>query len=110
MGDSKIHNGDTSVSGHGMLVKPSVFNISLLLPSSLSFLQRLRDIVPPDLEIATSTLTSFLDDFLVNVFHPQLEDTAVELCAETFEMLDAFDTDPEGNRHASKPIFKVYMS
>ena len=108
--DSKTHTGDSLVAGHKLLVEPSVFNMSLLLPSSLGFLQRLRDIVPPDSDIATSTLTSFLDDFLVNVFHPQLEETATELCTETFVELDAFHKDLQWTQYASRPIFKVYIS
>ncbi|CAD6563864.1 MAG: hypothetical protein ASARMPREDX12_000114 [Alectoria sarmentosa] len=69
---------DGSVASHKLLVDPDVFNISSLLPPSLSFLQRLRDIVPHGSGIAMSTLTSFLDEFLVNVFQPQLEETVTE--------------------------------
>ncbi len=98
---------DGSATGHKLLVEPSVFNISMLLPPSLAFLQRLKDIVPPSSDIVVSTLTSFLDDFLVNVFHPQLDETVTELCAQTCIELDAFQQDPHWSRHARKPIFKV---
>ncbi len=97
---------DGPVTGHKLLIDPSVFNISLLLPPSLSFLQRLKDIVPPDSDIAISTLTSFLDDFLVNVFHPQLEETVTELCTQSFMEMDAFHKDPQWSQHALKPIFR----
>ena len=98
--------GDGVVAGHKLLVEPIVFNIGALLPPSLSFLQRLRDIVPPDANIAMSTLTSFLDEFLVNVFHPQLEDTVTELCTQSFVDLEAFQQDSHWSQHANKPIFK----
>ena len=110
---SVVTPGDRSVTydgpaaGHKLLIEPSVFNISLLLPPSLSFLQRLKDIVPPDSDIAISTLTSFLDDFLVNVFNPQLDDTVTELCTRSFIELDAFVQDPHWADHARRPIFKV---
>ena len=91
---------------HKLLVQPDVFNISLLLPPSLTFLQRLRDIVPPDSNIAASTLTSFLDDFLVNVFLPQLEETISEHCTRAFLEPDAFHQDPEWQKHGDRPIFK----
>ncbi|MCJ1476807.1 Exocyst complex component 4 [Lambiella insularis] len=106
-----IH-GDRGVScdrpavGHKLLLEPSVFNISLLLPPSLSFLQTLKDIVPPDSDIAISTLTSFLDDFLVNVFNPQLDETLTELCSQLFVDLDAFEQDSRWADHALRPIFK----
>ena len=91
---------------HKLLVQPNVFNISLLLPPSLVFLQRLRDIVPPESNIASSTLTSFLDDFLVNVFYPQLEETVSEHCTRAFLEPDAFLQDPEWQKHGDRPVFK----
>ena len=97
---------DSPATGHKLLLEPSVFNISLLLPPSLSFLQRLKDIVPPDSEIAISTLTSFLDDFLVNVFNPQLDETVTELCTQSLIDLDAFQQDSHWAEHALRPIFK----
>lgn len=54
-----------------------------------------------------STLTSFLDDFLVNVFHPQLDETLVELSTATFVDTNAFQEDPQWRRVAKQPILKV---
>ena len=98
---------DGPVASHKLLVDPNVFNISSLLPPSLSFLQRLRDVVPQDSGIAMSTLTSFLDDFLVNVFQPQLEETVTESCTQSFAELDAFQIDSQWSQHAVRPIFKA---
>jgi len=100
-------NLDGSATGHKLLVQPSVFNMGILLPPSLDFLNRLKEVVPPGSEIVMSTLTSFLDDFLVNVFHPQLDETLVELSAHTFIELDSFNEDPQWPKHSKKPIFKV---
>ncbi|KAF1942073.1 hypothetical protein EJ02DRAFT_503063 [Clathrospora elynae] len=97
---------DGSATGHKLLVEPSVFNMGILLPPSLDFLNRLKEVVPSVSEISIRTLTSFLDDFLVNVFHPQLDETLIELCAQTFIELDAFNEDPHWSRHSKKPIFK----
>lgn len=98
---------DGPVASHRLLIDASVFNISLLLPPSLSFLERLKEIIPPDSSIAISTLTSFLDDFLVNVFHPQLEETLTELCAQSFNELEEFQKDLQWSQRATKPLFKV---
>ena len=100
---------DAPAVGHKLLVDPNVFNIGSLLPPSLSFLQRLREIVPHDSDIAISTLTSFLDEFIVNVFHPQLEDTVTELCTQSFVELEAFQQYSQWSQHAQTPIFKVCM-
>ena len=98
---------DGLIQGHKSLVEPNVFNISHLLPPSLSFLQRLRDIVPHDSRIALSTLTTFLDDFLVNILYPQLEETVTDLCSQSFAEVDAFLQDPQWSQHSVRPIFKV---
>lgn len=104
--DDKNHQADGAATGHRLLIEPSVFNMGALLPPSLSFLQRLKDIVPPGPEIKTSALTSFLDDFLVNVFLPQLDETLVKYSNQTFEEPDAFQEDPKWADIARRPIFK----
>ncbi|KAI9760190.1 MAG: Pyridoxal 5'-phosphate synthase subunit snz1 [Chaenotheca gracillima] len=103
---SRNHNFDGSATGHKLLIKPSVFNMGLLLPPSLAFIQSLKGIVPPGSDIVISTLTGFLDDFLINVFHPQLDETLAELSAQTFIELDAFQEDPKWATVARKPIFR----
>ncbi|KAI9687606.1 MAG: hypothetical protein M1822_002216 [Bathelium mastoideum] len=97
---------DGSATGHKLLIDPTVFNMGILLPPSLTFLDRLKEIVPPGPDIVMSTLTSFLDDFLVNVFQPQLDETLMDLCAQIFVELDAFQVDGQWETHAQKPVFK----
>lgn len=98
---------DRSATGHKLLVEPSVFNMGVLLPPSLSFLNRLKDIVPPHSSVVARTLTSFLDDFLVNVFYPQLEETLLEMCGRAMNDLEAFQSDPTSTqKYSSRPIFK----
>ncbi|RFU77160.1 exocyst complex component sec8 [Trichoderma arundinaceum] len=88
------------------LVEPSVFNMSLLLPPTLIFLQRLKTIVPPGSDLATSTLTTFLDNFLVNVFQPQLDETLGKLSDTVFGEADSFLQDPAWSQCSQRPIFK----
>ncbi|QSS65923.1 Sec8 exocyst complex component specific domain-containing protein, partial [Histoplasma capsulatum] len=104
--DSSRSRQENSGTGHKLLIEPSVFNMSLLLPPSLSFIQRLKDIVPLTSDIVMSTLTSFLDDFLINVFQPQLDEAVTDLCAMTFIAPDAFTEDPQWTRVSRRPIFK----
>jgi exocyst complex component 4 len=98
---------ESTAAGHKLLIEPNAFNITLMLPPSLSFLQRLKDIVPSNAEIPISTLTSFLDDFLINVFHPQLEDTVSELCTKCIIDPEAFTEAAQWSKHSPRPIFKV---
>ncbi|KJY00072.1 exocyst complex component sec8 like protein [Zymoseptoria brevis] len=97
---------DVSATGHKLLVEPSVFNMGILLKPSLAFLNRLREVVPPNSGVVSSTLTSFLDDFLINVFYPQLDETLLELCNRSMTEMDAFQTDTTWQMHAQRPIFK----
>lgn len=61
-------------------------------------------------DIDIKNLTSFLDDFLINVFHPQLDEALTELSAHIFIELDAFQQDPQSAHIAKKPIFKVRLT
>lgn len=104
--DSRQPGSESTVAGHKLVVEPSVFNVTLLLPPTLSFLQRLKDIVPANSDIAMSTLTSFLDDFLINVFHPQLDEAITEFCTKCMIDVEHFSEDSQWSRHSPKPVFK----
>ncbi|KAK3716807.1 exocyst subunit [Vermiconidia calcicola] len=98
---------DRSATGHKLLVEPSVFNMGILLPPSLTFLNHLKDIVPSNSSgVVPSTLTAFLDDFLINVFYPQLDETLLDLCGRCLGDLDTFQPDPHWPNFAAKAIFK----
>lgn len=95
-----------TMGSYKSLVEPSVFNMSLLLPPTLVFLQRLKGIVPPGSDLATSTLTTFLDNFLVNVFQPQLDETLAKLSDTVFGESNAFSQDPAWGQVARRPVFR----
>lgn len=103
-----IGSQDRSATGHKLLIQPSIFNMGTLLPPGLNFLSRLKEIVPSGSDVVSSTLTSFLDDFLVNVFLPQLDETLVELCSQIFIELEAFQQDTHWPNKSQRPIFLVY--
>ncbi|KZN91013.1 putative exocyst complex component [Penicillium chrysogenum] len=104
--DTTQSNKGNSGTGHKILLEPSVFNMGILLPPSLSFIQRLKDIVPVDSDISMGSLTSFLDDFMVNVFLPQLDETVTDLCTLSFIAADAFTEDPHWAKFSPRPIFR----
>ncbi|RMZ86035.1 hypothetical protein DV737_g303, partial [Chaetothyriales sp. CBS 132003] len=97
---------DNTSAGHKLLIEPGVFNITALLPPSLAFLQHLKDVVPQTAQIPMSTLTSFLDDFLINIFHPQLEESVTELCSQCMVDIEAFSEAAMWSKHSPRPIFK----
>ncbi|KPM44060.1 putative exocyst complex component sec8 [Neonectria ditissima] len=105
-GDSGYGSSHQTPGSYKSLVEPSVFNMSLLLPPTLVFLQRLKGIVPPGSDLAASTLTTFLDNFLVNVFQPQLDETLAKLSDTVFGEADAFAQDPAWSKVARRPVFR----
>ncbi|RYP50753.1 hypothetical protein DL768_003813 [Monosporascus sp. mg162] len=104
--DSVAFESRNTPGSYKSLVEPSVFNMSLLLPPTLVFLQRLKTIVPPGSDLAASTLTSFLDNFLVNVFQPQLDETLGKLSDNVFLEVDSFQQDTNWASVARRPVFK----
>ncbi|KAH7165951.1 Sec8 exocyst complex component-specific domain-containing protein [Dactylonectria macrodidyma] len=105
-GDSGYGNNQQAPGSYKSLVEPSVFNMSLLLPPTLVFLQRLKSIVPPGSDLAASTLTTFLDNFLVNVFQPQLDETLAKLSDTVVSEADAFAQDPVWSKISRRPVFR----
>ena len=59
---------------HRTLIPPNAFNVSTLFQPTLSFIERASVIVPPGFEDETSGFGSVLEDFVVKVFLPQLDE------------------------------------
>jgi exocyst complex component 4 len=63
---------------HRLLLKPDAFHVSVLFQPTLSFLDRVADVLPSGLESARAS-TTLLDDFVLKVYLPQLEDKVSSL-------------------------------
>lgn len=61
-------------SKHRTLVPPNAFNVSILFQPTLAFIKRAGEIVPPGHESETTDFSSTLEDFVVQVFLPQLDE------------------------------------
>lgn len=59
---------------HRTLIPPNAFNVSTLFQPTLAFIERATSIVPPGFEDETSAFGSVLEDFVVKVFLPQLDE------------------------------------
>jgi len=59
---------------HRTLIPPNAFNVSTLFQPTLAFIERATSIIPPGFEDETGTFGSVLEDFVVKVFLPQLDE------------------------------------
>jgi len=64
----------SSAIKHRTLIPPNAFNVSTLFQPTLAFVERATSIVPPGFEEETGTFASVLEDFVVKVFLPQLDE------------------------------------
>ena len=59
---------------HRRLIPPNAFNVSTLFQPTLAFIQRASAIAPPGFEEESKSFSGVLEDFVVNVFLPQLDE------------------------------------
>jgi exocyst complex component 4 len=58
---------------HRLLIRPDAFHVSVLFQPTLAFLDRVSEVLPSGLESARSS-SAVLDEFVLNVYLPQLEE------------------------------------
>ncbi|KAI0756775.1 Sec8 exocyst complex component-specific domain-containing protein [Daedaleopsis nitida] len=91
---------------HRLLVHPNAFHVSVLFQPTLAFLDRISDILPSGLEAARAS-SAVLDEFVLKVYLPQLEDKVSTLFHQTVTSPDAFEPDPASLALSSKPLVKA---
>ena len=63
---------------HRLLVHPDAFHVSVLFQPTLAFMERITEVLPDGKEIIR-TSSGVLDEFVLKVYLPQLEDKVSEL-------------------------------
>lgn len=76
---SNTTGGGVARGTHKSLVAPDAFNVSVLIGPTLSFLAKVKEVMPDGLlrgseEENNSGFGGFLDDFVLRTFLPQLEE------------------------------------
>ncbi|KAI8380409.1 Sec8 exocyst complex component-specific domain-containing protein [Blakeslea trispora] len=97
---------DISSKGYKVLVKPDAYNVSVLLKPTMAFLNRLRQVFPSYDDRNEEGFGSFLDDFAVNVFLPQIEEKVMQLIQHATVGLDAFQDARDYIDYSRYPIAK----
>lgn len=91
---------------HRGLVHPDAFHVSILFQPTLAWLDRIAEVLPSGMEAARST-SMVLEDFVLNIYLPQLEDKVSELFHQAVTSPDAFEPDPATNKLSPQPLVKV---
>nr|CDI53407.1 related to SEC8-protein transport protein [Melanopsichium pennsylvanicum 4] len=99
-------------AGHRLLVKPDAFNVSVLFAPALSFVERVAAIMPSEAAGETSRgFSGFLEDFVQDIFLPQLEEKVSNLFIGATSHSDSFVQDPAsrqlGIAATSRPVVKA---
>ncbi|KAI0720009.1 Sec8 exocyst complex component-specific domain-containing protein [Cerioporus squamosus] len=91
---------------HRLLVHPNAFHVSVLFQPTLTFLDRISDILPAGMEAARAS-SAVLDEFVLKVYLPQLEDKVSTVFHQTVTSPDAFEPDRASLALSSKPLVKA---
>ncbi|KAL5639427.1 hypothetical protein ACGC1H_006810 [Rhizoctonia solani] len=99
-------------SEHRLLVRPDAFHVSVLFQPTLAFLERAAACLPDGVAEGvgeTGGGSLFLDDFVVRVYLPQLEEKVSNLFHQAVGGLDAFQEDTHSGRISEQPLVKASM-
>ncbi|TDL28204.1 hypothetical protein BD410DRAFT_818641 [Rickenella mellea] len=94
------------VERHRQLLHADAFHVSVLFQPTLVFLNRVADVLPSGLESARAS-TVVLDEFVLNVYLPQLEEKTSVLFHQAVTGPDAFQADPASSRLSPEPLIKA---
>lgn len=96
-GEANVISGSSaaedSTSGYRTLIPPNSFNVTVLFQPTLAFIERAISIVPPGFEDHTTQFGTVLEEFVKNVFLPQLEDKVAASTQHAVSGSDAFQLD-----------------
>ncbi|KAF7320273.1 Sec8 exocyst complex component specific domain-containing protein [Mycena kentingensis (nom. inval.)] len=97
--------GSTGSNHHKLLIRPDVFHVTVLFQPTLAYLDRVSDVLPSGAESARES-TAVLDDFVLRVYLPQLEEKVSALFHHAVTGPDAFQPDPLSSRLSPEPLLK----
>ncbi|CAK5280151.1 unnamed protein product [Mycena citricolor] len=94
---------------HRLVIRPDAFHVSVLFQPTLAFLERVSDVLPSSVESVRDSST-ILDEFVLKVYLPQLEEKVSFLFHQAVTGSDAFLPDPLSSRLSREPLVKACAS
>lgn len=99
-------NDDTEDSSHRVLIPPNVFNVSTLFEPTIAFIERAGEVIPPGFEGEVSGFGTVLEDFVVRVFLPQLDEKVTASFQQAVSGYDAHQVHRKLASTITKPPLK----
>ncbi|WVR04091.1 hypothetical protein IAU60_001090 [Kwoniella sp. DSM 27419] len=96
----------STVGRHRTLIPPNAFNVTTLFQPTLSFIQRATSIVPPGFEDVIVAFSTVLEDFVVKVFLPQLDERVTASFQQAVSGYDAYQVDRQLGKDLAIPPLK----
>ncbi|KAJ7293405.1 exocyst complex component sec8 [Mycena rebaudengoi] len=92
---------------HRLIIRPDAFHVSVLFQPTLAFLDRVSDVLPAGVDSARESST-VLDDFVLKVYLPQLEEKFPTFSIKLSQACpEAFQPDPSSSRLSPEPLVKA---
>ncbi len=91
-GGTTDRSAGIGTDSHRMIISPDASHLGVVFHPTLAFLQRVAAILPSALDFARATSTIF-DDFVLNIYLPQLEEKAAALLQQALAGLNALKTE-----------------
>ncbi|KAL4241814.1 Exocyst complex component Sec8 [Abortiporus biennis] len=91
---------------HRLLVHPNAFHVTVLFQPTLCFMERIMDVLPDGVQ-ASQASSAVLDDFVLKVYLPQLEEKVSMIFHQTVTSPDAFQPEPASKLLANQPVVKA---
>ncbi|KAJ3563576.1 hypothetical protein NP233_g8850 [Leucocoprinus birnbaumii] len=91
---------------HKLLIKPDTFNVTVLFQPTLAFLDRVVDVLPMGLENAKAS-SGVLEEFVLKVYLPQLEEKVLDLFHLAVSGPESFQPDPLSTNLSHEPLIKA---
>jgi exocyst complex component 4 len=92
---------------HRLLITPDALHVTVLFQPTLAWLDSVNAAFPASLAVPITEAQSLLDDFVLNIYLPQLEEKVQTLFQNIVSAPDAFHEDPGWKNLSTVPLIKV---
>ncbi|KAF9457349.1 Sec8 exocyst complex component-specific domain-containing protein [Collybia nuda] len=91
---------------HRLIIRPDAFHVGVLFQPTLRFLERISEVLPFGGESAR-TSSAILDEFVLRVYLPQLEEKVSDLFHDAVTGPESFQPDPTSALLSPEPLVKA---